>query len=619
MNRTIYSTLAIAVVSILAIAAIAASNVSPTSAAPSSPSSPTTALPWLKTLNGQIVRADTNQRVELRGVNVLRNEWVYPDMSYERLAIPHLANVWHANLITHGFASAPVVANDATYLGVLDEYQRLAEQNNMYIIFAYYYPTLNGDQPPNPDVDPNSQQALVNLVERYRTKSNVLFMLQAEPHSDTWNGQYYRVTWNSLRPTYDQMITAMRAVDNPSPQKHLILASGDGWGRDISPVVTDGEVGHPDPITADGRENIVYSSHPYDPPSEWQYFLPVADAGYPVLITEFGTGGQMSQSDVETLMTTLNSGSRHMSWTSWIMDNEGCPCLLTGTRTNFTPSNPYGMAVRARIQAEATNFGAGDGSPTVTPPPATPTSPPPTATRTNTRTATRTRTSTPTAVATSTGTPSTPAPTSESTDTPTSEPTAPPEATNTPTTAPTETQCPMNFSDVHQGDYFYEAVRYLYCHGAISGYSDGTFRPYYDTTRGQLSKIVVLAEGWSIYTPPTPTFSDVPANHPFYQYVETAYHQGIIGGYSDGTFRPTFNVTRGQLCKIMVLAAQWSISTPPTPTFLDVPESHPFYEYVETAYAHSIVSGYADGTFRAFNSATRGQICKIVYSTVTGP
>jgi hypothetical protein len=277
---------------------------------------------------------------------------------------------------------------------VLDEYQRLAEQNNMYIIFAYYYPTLNGTQPPNPDVDPNSQQALAQLVQRYRTKSNVMFMLQAEPHSDTWNGQYYQVTWGSLRPSYDRMITAMRAVDNPTPQKHLILAGGDGWGRDVSPVVTNN-----DPIRAEGGENIVYSSHPYDHASttnDWDYVLPVADAGYPVLITEFGTGGQMDQSDTDRLMMLMNNGTRHISWTAWIFDNEGCPCLLTGTRTNFTPSSPYGVSVQNRIIAEATNFGSG-GGPTSTP----------VNTSTSTRTATRTatRTNTPAVTSTRTNTP----------------------------------------------------------------------------------------------------------------------------------------------------------------------------------------------------------------------
>ena len=44
-----------------------------------------------------------------------------------------------------------------------------------------------------------------------------------------------------------------------------------------------------------------------------------------------------------------------------------------------------------------------------------------------------------------------------------------------------------------------------------------------------------------------------------------------------------------------------------------------FYDYIETAYHHGIISGYADGTFRPGNSATRGQICKIVYDALLNP
>jgi len=168
-------------------------------------------------------------------------------------------------------------------------------------------------------------------------------------------------------------------------------------------------------------------------------------------------------------------------------------------------------------------------------------------------------------------------------------------------------------------NYFYNAVQYLYCNGVISGYDDGTFRPYNDTTRAQLCKIVVLAEGWPIYTPPNSTFSDVPPDSSFYIFVETAYHQNIITGYSDGTFRPDSNVTRGQLCKIVVLAQGWTDECPPSGHFTDVPPSDPFYCYVETAYNHAIISGYSDGTFRPGNPATRGQICKIVYQAIASP
>jgi hypothetical protein len=201
--------------------------------------------------------------------------------------------------------------------------------------------------------------------------------------------------------------------------------------------------------------------------------------------------------------------------------------------------------------------------------------------------------------------------------TPTPAITATPTRSATRTPAVTLTPCVITFSDVHPTDYFYEAVRYLYCHGVISGYQDNTFRPFNNTTRGQLTKIVVLAEGWT-QTCTSQTFSDVPPSHTFYCYVETAVAHGIISGYADGTFKPGNDVTRGQLAKIVVLAEGWADECA-TQHFSDVPPGSTFFCYVETAFAHGIISGYADGTFRPGNNATRGQISKIVYQAITQP
>ncbi len=197
-------------------------------------------------------------------------------------------------------------------------------------------------------------------------------------------------------------------------------------------------------------------------------------------------------------------------------------------------------------------------------------------------------------------------------------PTATPTSTSTPP-APSPTPCDISFSDVQPGDYFYEAVRYLYCMGAVSGYGDGTFRPYNVTTRAQLTKIIVLAEGWPIDTKGGPHFTDVPSSNPFYDYIETAYNHAIITGYQDGTFRPDNSVTRAQLSKIIVNAQGWPIDATGGPHFTDVPSSNPFYGFIETAYNHAIITGYQDGTFRPDNSATRGQISKIVYQAITQP
>ncbi len=177
---------------------------------------------------------------------------------------------------------------------------------------------------------------------------------------------------------------------------------------------------------------------------------------------------------------------------------------------------------------------------------------------------------------------------------------------------------------MHTGDYFYEDVRCVYCLGAVSGYSDGTFRPFNNTTRGQMTKIIVIALRIPIVTPSgTPTFIDVLPGSPFYQYVETAAHDNIVSGYSDGSFRPNNNVTRGQLSKIVVTAANhvfgWVVLNPNVATFSDVPPTDPFFTYIETAVCHSVVSGYSDGTFRPGNNAIRAQIAKIVCRTSQNP
>ena len=216
--------------------------------------------------------------------------------------------------------------------------------------------------------------------------------------------------------------------------------------------------------------------------------------------------------------------------------------------------------------------------------------------------------------------------------------------TNTP--GATETPCPISFSDVHSTDYFYQPVLYLACHGVISGYADGTFRPYANTTRAQMVKIVVLGYQIPISTPTAGgnTFADVPTSFPFFDVIETAAANNIVSGYACGGpnepcdslnrpyFRPYNNVTRGQLSKIDVVAAGWDLQNPPTGSFTDVLPNTAFYTFVETAACHGVISGYNCGGpgepcdpnnrpyFRQGNSATRGQIAKIVYLSIqSGP
>ncbi len=235
-----------------------------------------------------------------------------------------------------------------------------------------------------------------------------------------------------------------------------------------------------------------------------------------------------------------------------------------------------------------------------------------------------TATATSTPVATATGTPVPPRTATATAVPPTA--TVPPAATGTP--------CSITFSDVPAEDWSNGYIRWAYCAGIVNGYADNTFRPNAETTRGQIAKMVVLAAGWALdIAPGAPHFSDVPPSHPFYTYIEVARAHGAISGYDDGTFRPWNVVTRAQLVKILVLVRGYQILTPATPTFTDVGPDYWAYSYIETAYSHQLVGGYDCGPtvptppidpnacreFRPDRPATRAQLSKILFQAYVVP
>jgi hypothetical protein len=181
-----------------------------------------------------------------------------------------------------------------------------------------------------------------------------------------------------------------------------------------------------------------------------------------------------------------------------------------------------------------------------------------------------------------------------------------------PSATPTPEGCGTDFSDVPEGFWAHSYVSELACRGVVSGYSDGTFRPQNSTTRGQLVKMVVLAQGWQLRRPQKATFTDVRSGHTFYAYVETAVSHGVISGYSDKTFRSYDYVTRAQVAKILALANAWGNPGGPTVSLCDVPRSHWAWSYVQSAVERGVFTGYGDGCFYPDSYATRAQLAKVL-------
>ena len=108
------------------------------------------------------------------------------------------------------------------------------------------------------------------------------------------------------------------------------------------------------------------------------------------------------------------------------------------------------------------------------------------------------------------------------------------------------------FTDVKPGDYYYKAVLWGTENGIVGGYSDHTFRPKGKCTRQQAVTFL-----WRYYESPEPetSVSDFPdvtdKNAYYYKAVLWAAENGITGGYSDGTFKPLNECTRAQMVSFL--------------------------------------------------------------------
>ncbi len=224
-----------------------------------------------------------------------------------------------------------------------------------------------------------------------------------------------------------------------------------------------------------------------------------------------------------------------------------------------------------------------------------------------------------------------------------------------------EPLCTVSFSDVKPSESpFYVYVRVLACRGIISGYSDGTFRPNANVTRGQLAKMVAASAGYNDAVPNTCwTFRDVAPGSTYWLYVERVALHGVTSGYAcsnaagstepcdEGNrryFRPNEAVTRQQVAKMVAASMKQETNRAVVPaavptgttyeyTFADVPPSNTFNPYVEALARLGSISGYNCGGanpdtgqaepcdsqnrkyFRPASNMSRGQVSKVLATT----
>ena len=90
--------------------------------------------------------------------------------------------------------------------------------------------------------------------------------------------------------------------------------------------------------------------------------------------------------------------------------------------------------------------------------------------------------------------------------------------------------------------------------------------------------------------------------------VEVMSTLGVVGGYTDGTFKPQGTLTRGAaakiICNLILGTTTADALTADAAPYKDVATTNVFAPYIAYCAKEGIISGYADGTFRPGNTLT---------------
>ena len=171
------------------------------------------------------------------------------------------------------------------------------------------------------------------------------------------------------------------------------------------------------------------------------------------------------------------------------------------------------------------------------------------------------------------------------------------------------------FTDVPADNQFYREITWIASHQIDRGYQDGTFRPLNNMDRATMAAYFYRMSGSPQFTAPsTPSFKDVPLNHPYYKEIEWMKAQGITTGWSDGTFRPDSSVNRDSMAAFFYrYAGSPAYEAPAQARFTDVSTDNLFYREISWLASQGVTTGWPDGSFRPVEPVHRDAMAAFVF------
>ena len=171
------------------------------------------------------------------------------------------------------------------------------------------------------------------------------------------------------------------------------------------------------------------------------------------------------------------------------------------------------------------------------------------------------------------------------------------------------------FYDVPNDAYYYEAVKWAAENGITGGVGNSLFAPNQPCTRAQIVTFLWRAAGSPVVNYLMP-FTDVDEGAYYAEAVRWAVSCGIVTGLTETTFGTNGVCTRAQAAAMIYRCAQaqgkgftgaWMFHLP----FTDVPEWA--YESVAWCYMNGVTTGVSETSFAPDNDCTRAQIVTFLW------
>lgn len=174
----------------------------------------------------------------------------------------------------------------------------------------------------------------------------------------------------------------------------------------------------------------------------------------------------------------------------------------------------------------------------------------------------------------------------------------------------------LPFDDVTEGDWYFDAVRFVYENELMSGVTDNVFGPGLDTSRA-----MIVTALWRLDGAPEAelsAFADVPADAYYARAVAWGAANGVVSGYDERTFAPDECITREQLAAFLYRYAAYrgndtSAKEDALSQFSDAALVSDYArDSVRWAVGTGLLSGMGDGSLAPGSSATRAQAASIL-------